>query len=311
MGTWVNPDLQNIFLEEYVKSWRSSKSTVSGKTLATYASQLKNHILPRFGDKKLTAITTSEIRIWVSALEREEVGPTTIRQSYRLLHQILESAVVDELLMRNPAVGVRLPKKAKSKSSALTAQQVNALAIEAGKYGILIRFLASTGLRINEALALRVEDIDLTDSVVHVERTWTSTESGKRILGQTKTGEVRDVPLTRDLRVELGLHLDDKDPADWVFQGHGGESLDYGYFRRAYFQPAVKKLELVNVTIHSLRHTAASLLVSLGTPILDVSRVLGHASAKMTLDIYGHSYADNAAAWVDRLGDLYAESENE
>lgn len=311
MGTWVNPDQQNVTFGEYVTSWRTSKTSISGKTLATYASLLKNHILPTLEEQKLTGISTSDIRSWVSDLERARVGATTIRQSYRLLHQILESAVVDELLMRNPAIGVRLPKKSKSKSSALTAQQVNDLAKECGKYGLLISFLASTGLRVNEALALRVEDVDLVFGAVHVERTWTSTESGKKILGQPKTREVRDVPLTSDLRVQLGLHLKGKSTSDWVFQGDGGDALDYGYFRRAYFQPSVKKLALGNVTIHSLRHTAASLLVSLGAPILDVSRVLGHASAKMTLDIYGHSYSENAAAWVEKLGELYIQPEAE
>lgn len=63
---------------------------------------------------------------------------------------------------------------------------------------------------------------------------------------------------------------------------------------------------MTNVTIHVLRHTAASLLVSLGTPITDVSAILGHASSKMTLDIYGHSYPSQGSSWMQKLGEHIA-----
>jgi len=300
-GTWVDPDQQDKTLDAYVITWRATKSATSGKTLGTYDSQFKNHIKPTFGNKKLTAITTADIKNWIAGLEQKGVGSTTIRQSYRLLHQILESAMVDELIIRNPAIGVRLPKKTKSKTTALTVQQVKALADECGKYGVLIRFLALTGMRINETLALRVEDIDLTQSVVYVSKTWTATESGKKLLGQTKTREVRDIPLAGDLVAELKASLAGKAAKDWAFQGAGGDALDYGYFRRAHFQPAVERLGLQEVTIHTLRHTCASLLISMQAPITTVSQILGHSSVKMTLDTYGHYYKDDASNWILRL----------
>jgi integrase len=82
-----------------------------------------------------------------------------------------------------------------------------------------------------------------------------------------------------------------------------GQALDYGFFRRRYFKPATEKLGMKNVVIHSLRHTTGSLLASIGTPIPEVSKILGHSSAKMTLDVYGHAYPAQTAAWMDKLGE--------
>jgi len=65
--------------------------------------------------------------------------------------------------------------------------------------------------------------------------------------------------------------------------------------------PAVANLGLTGITIHSLRHTCASLLIKLKAPITTVSYVLGHASAKMTLDTYGHYYEDDTALWINQL----------
>ena len=72
--------------------------------------------------------------------------------------------------------------------------------------------------------------------------------------------------------------------------------------QRVWIQPAVEKLDLKGVTSHSLRHTCASLLISLGTPITTVSYILGHASIKMTLDTYGHYYEDDTSIWMEKLG---------
>ena len=128
------------------------------------------------------------------------------------------------------------------------------------------------------------------------------TESGKKLLGQTKTREVREIPLSGELVAELKTVLAGKSANVWVFQGAGGESLDYGYFRRVIFTPAVDRLCLKDATIDTLRHTCASLLISMQAPITTVSQILGHSSVKMTLDTYGHYYQNESEDWIRRLG---------
>ena len=296
---------------EFVVEWKKGKLDISGKTLGTYNSQLKLYLLPKYGERKLTSITTSDIKKWVSSLVDDGVGPTTIRQSYRLLHQILKSALEDELIGRNPAVGVRLPKIASKPKEGLTAKELCALADECGPHRSLVIFLGAGGLRVNEALALRVEDFDLDARIVKVAHSWTTDEFGKKlrdengefIPGTTKTGEQREVPLDKNTIELFKPLLEGKSGRDWVFVGENGQALDYGFFRRKYFKPATEKLGMKNVVIHSLRHTAGSLLASLGAPIPEISKILGHSSAKMTLDVYGHAYPAQTAAWMDKLGD--------
>ena len=310
-GRPIDPEAARVTFRKYLDSWRKTKIDTSGKTLATYNSQLKLYILPEFGDKKLTGITTSDVRSWVGDLSARSIGATTIRQSYRLLHQILQSALVDELLGRNPAVGIKLPKIVTKKKLGLTREQLLALADACGDQRSLVLFMGICGLRINEALALRVEDFDLENNTVEVKHSWTTDEFGKKLRdedgnfvpGSTKTDEERTIPVPSFVIEALKPNLKSKSASDWVFLGKTGTVLDYGYFRRATFKPAVEKLKLANVTTHTLRHTCASLLISLGTPITTVSYILGHASVKMTLDIYGHYYEDDTATWMSALGD--------
>jgi integrase len=299
-----------VTFEDFVVEWKKGKLDISGKTLGTYKSQLKRYLLPSFSERKLTSITTSDIKKWVAALADGGVGPTTIRQSYRLLHQILQSALEDELIARNPAIGIKLPKIVAKKKLGLTREQLHALANACGKHRPLVLFMGTCGLRINEALALRVQDFDMGNSVVNVKHSWTTDEFGKKprdengefVPGSTKTNEERTVPVPASLLEIIKPLLEGKQDGDWVFVGANGNALDYGYFRRSCLDPAVEKLGLTGVTSHSLRHTCASLLISLGTPITTVSYILGHASIKMTLDTYGHYYEDDTSIWMEKLG---------
>jgi site-specific recombinase XerC len=82
----------------------------SGETLGTYDSQLLLHLVPHFGINPVTGISTAAIRKWVCKLSEQGIGATTIRQSYRLMRQIMESAFIEERISRNPRAGIKLPK---------------------------------------------------------------------------------------------------------------------------------------------------------------------------------------------------------
>ena len=162
-GTWIDPDRIGETLEDYSSMWIKNKVEISGKTTATYVSQLSVHILPTLGASSLTSISNAEVRAWLADLIDTGVGSTTLRQSLRLLRAILEDALEEGLCTHNATRGVSIAKQVKKKAKALTPEQVNALAKECGKYGNLIELLAATGLRINEALALQVGDVDFEE----------------------------------------------------------------------------------------------------------------------------------------------------
>lgn len=305
LGTWVDPNHELLTFEQFATVWRSTKNSISGKTLGTYDSQMRLHLQPHFGEKPLTGITASDIRKWVSKLSVDKVGATTIRQSYRLMRQIMEAAFIEERITRNPCAGIKLPKIVAADKRGLTREELNALAEECGKYGPVILFLGTTGLRVGEALALHISDLDRERGTVNVQRSWTKDVSGRRIMGDsTKTGSSRVVPISPSVLEALEPFIKGKSSEDWLFIGPGGNVMDYDWLRQRVFMPAAEKLGLKGITIHSLRHTCASLLIKLKAPITTVSSILGHASVKMTLDTYGHNYEDDTALWINHLGDF-------
>ena len=312
LGTWVDPSHEILPFNEYARLWRATKSSISGKTLGTYDSQLRLHLSPEFGIKPLTGITSSDIRKWITKLSEDKVGATTIRQSYRLMRQIMEAAFIEERISRNPCMGIKLPKIVAADKRGLTREELNALAEECGTYGPIVLFLGTTGLRIGEALALRVGDFDPTSCTVTVQRSWTKDVTGRRVMGaSTKTGASRVIPISPGVLTSLRPMLESKAAEDWVFVGPRGKVMDYDWLRQRIFMPAVARLGLKGITIHSLRHTCASLLIKLRAPITTVSYVLGHASVKMTLDTYGHYYEDDTAQWINQLGDFVSAAEAE
>lgn len=174
----------------------------------------------------------------------------------------------------------------------------------------LIVFLGTCGLYVNEALVLRVEDFDVEARVVKVAHSLVTDEFGKRLReengvfvpGTTKTGEERAVPFGQNTLDLAKLLLTGKVAKDCVFTEVNGQAVAYGFLLREYFKPATDKLGLKKVVIHSLRRTTGSLLASLGAPTPEVSKILGHSSVKMTLDVYGHAYLAQTAAWMDKFG---------
>jgi integrase len=94
----------------------------------------------------------------------------------------------------------------------------------------------------------------------------------------------------------------------WVFRGDRGDVLNDGWFRKQIFGPAVKKLGLDGVTVHNLRHTAASQLIASGTPITTVSRILGHTNIVQTLNTYGHYFQQDVETSIANLNAKYLEA---
>jgi integrase len=157
-------------------------------------------------------------------------------------------------------------------------------------YAPLIQLLALTGLRVSEALALRWGDVDLLEGLLSVRHSLG--RDGALGEPKTKAGE-RDVPLRPGL-VDLLLQLKPLKASDedFVFAGKSGKPLGYWNVRNRGFQKAVEKagLDGNDLTIHDLRHAAASLYIASGLTPVDVAAVLGHANASITLKVYAHLF---------------------
>ena len=300
-GEWIDPDLSKINFREWSAMWLKAKNDIAPSTMRNYISRLEIHLLPSFGQYRLTQLTNNQIGQWVANEHKAGTGAVTLKQCMGLMKLILNSAIADGRLTRNAAQGIKLPRAMKAEKRALTFQELRALANECGEYQTLTLFAGMTGMRWGELSALIGSDVNLLKKTVKVNKGYSEGLHGEMILGGTKTHQVREIPLSQELipLVEQQLQKGGADIA--LFHGSCGKPLQYQNFMSRVFKPAVKRAGLEGVSFHCLRHTAASLLIHSGAPVTTVAGILGHASTQMTLDVYGHWYQNDANTWMDKI----------
>ena len=242
-----------------------------------------------------------------------------VRKFHRVLSLILDMAVKDGRLARNVANGVNLPRPVKEEQHYLTHAQVEALAAECGQpsqvskhrrldertnetYRLVVLFLAYTGVRFGELAALRVGRLDLARRRASIVQSVTVVQGQGLVWGTPKTHERRDVPIPRFLVDDLAAHVAGKTPGDLVFTGvRGGGPLRATIFRRGGFDVAARAIGLPGLHPHELRHTAASLAIASGADVKVVQHMLGHSSATMTMDTYGHLFHNRLDEVADAM----------
>ena len=192
----------------------------------------------------------------------------------------------------NPAAGVSLPRVREVEKRFLTHRQVHELAEACREeYRLVVLFLAYTGLRWGEMAALRVNRLDLLRRRALVAESVTPVK-GVMTFGPTKGHEHREVPLPRFLLDDLARQVAGRAAGDLVFSGERGAVMRSQTFQRARLTEAATTVGLPGFHPHALRHTAASLAIASGADIKVVQQMLGHKSATMTLDQYGHLFGD-------------------
>ncbi|MEX1079818.1 MAG: tyrosine-type recombinase/integrase [Homoserinimonas sp.] len=254
------------------------------------------HVEPVWGDKPVGEIRHSAVQAWVTGLSG---SATTVLRSYGVLASILDVAVRDRRIHSNPARGVNLPRKTGKARVYLTHEQVELLASHAGDKGTLVRFLAYTGLRWGEAVGLRVSHLDALRLRVNIRENAVMV-GGQIVVGTPKSHEARSVPYPKFLSLPLAELCEGKGRDDILF-GDGVSYMRPPDARRGWWVAALRNAQLEDdtfpkVTRHDLRHTAASLAVSAGANVKAVQRMLGHASAAMTLDVYADLFDDDLDA---------------
>ncbi len=230
----------------------------------------------------------------------------TVHKNYTVLHQVLAQAVTDGRLTVNTAAELELPTIEETEKRYLTAGQIRGLADAAGEHGALVLLLGFTGLRFGEAAALTVADIDLLHGRVRVHRSVTAVD-GKMVYSAPKSHQARTVPLPQFLIDALREHLADSDPAALAFPDSRGGPMRLSNVRRRWWGRAVADSGApAGLCPHELRHSAASMAISAGASIKVVQKMLGHKSATLTLDRYGHLYQDDLQNVADRLDSMHA-----
>lgn len=316
-GSYVDPNRSRIATGEVAEQWLAGKLNLKPTTRARYENALTVHVLPRWASTPLASIEHGAIQSWLAQLTAAGQSGASVRKIHGVLSAILDLAVRDKRIPANPANGVNLPRVNSRPRRYLTAEQVEWLAVEASRppqkrqaseqaepyraFGLAIFVLAYCGLRWSELAALRVDHVDLLRARLSISEAVTEVNGGVLAWGAPKSYEARSVPLPRFLVTELASHLATRSGRDLVFTTVNGDVLRNRNARRSWFDRAATAIGEEGLTPHELRHTAASLAVSSGANVKAVQRMLGHASAAMTLDIYADLFDSDLDAVADRL----------
>jgi len=298
--TWTAPERGRVTVASWAEQWLAAQTGVKPSTHYRYGSILRTHIIPAWGQHRLSDVSHADVAAWVARLRAHGSAPATVRQIHRVFSLLLSLAVRDGRIPRNPADRVPLPRVTRGEPRFLTRDEVERLADAAGADSDSVRLLAYTGLRFGEMAGIRVRRVDFLRRRLTIAEAVTEV-AGRIAYGTPKTHQQRTVPLPADLVEPLARRCEGKTPDDLLMTAPGGSVLRLRNWRRSVFDPAVKAAGLTDVTPHDLRHTAASLAVASGAHVKLVQRMLGHASAAMTLDVYAALFDDDLGALAERM----------
>lgn len=301
-GTFVDPADSRPSVAVLGAEWMRHQSHLKPSSYRPVESAWRLHVEPVWGARSIGGIRHSDVQAWVTKLTGSH-SPTTVIRAYGVLAGILDTAVKDRRLATNPARGVNLPRKTSKRKIYLTHSQVALLAEQAGTNGTLVEVLAYCGLRWGEATALRIRDVDFEQRRFNVHENAVMVNNTIYV-GTPKTHVSRSVPYPKFLDAEVRRNAY-ASPGRLLF-GDGHDHMRLPNSRDGWFAASVKRAQKVDptfprVTPHDLRHTAASLAVSAGANVKAVQRMLGHASAAMTLDVYSDLFDDDLNAVSDAL----------
>lgn len=237
--------------------------------------------------KRLNAVTPTLLEDAQRELMAEGLAPQTVVHYMKFLRHILNKAVRDGKLEKNPFAQVKLPKVASGKTRFLSHEEERALIEKIGTpYGSWLRLSVLTGLRLGEQFGLKWADVDL--------------ERGLVTLPHTKAGHVQYVHLNEEAKVIL-RGFDSWQRSTWVFPSENlATKLDQRNFYTRVFVPAVQALKLEGVTWHTLRHTFASRLAMSGQAESTIAALLRHSTTGLVRR-YAHLSPTHLKAAVETV----------
>jgi len=307
-GTWTDPKLAGETFGVIAERWYATKATRAPKTVAGYRSLLDTIVLPQWKEVPLRDMHYDELQVWISGLsangsvrfDGEGLSASRVRQTHQLVGAVLKFAVKAKHLPANPAEGMELPRLPEVEQRYITHRQLHRLAIASGRFRTLILVLGYCGLRFGEAAALKIANIDLEARRIRVSRSVTAVRGQGLVEGPTKNHTARTVPIPKFLVPLLKTEIGDRAGTELLFPSHKGGWLTLGEIHWV-FDPATVAVDEEGLRLQDLRHTCASLSISAGANVKVLQRLLGHKTATLTLDRYGHLFPDDLDTVADAL----------
>lgn len=297
-GVWVSPQAAKVTVGEWCDRWLDGYGTRKPRTVR----QAEVHIAKiktAFASRRLDSIRPSDVKSWTVKLQAEGLADSYVYVIHARLAQVLSDAVHDGVLVRSPVSRRTSPKAGKPRPYVASTEHVWALHDALGeRYRAGLLLAAFAGLRLAEVCGLRVSDVDFMRGIV--------SPAVQYPADQLKTEISRTpVPIPESLALTLSAHVAAYSADGWLLTNEWGRQLGPWQLQRA-FRAARGQVEGLpaGFRFHDLRHYYASLLIASGADIKVVQTRMRHASAKTTLDTYGHLWPDSddsTRAAVDKV----------
>lgn len=294
-----------VLVRELRDEWFDSQVQWSPKNLHENHQTWDNYIIPKFGDTLLEDLGRADLRAWVAGM-RQKLSARTIDTYFGRFAAFLAWCVDEKLIPSTPAHGVELPKGKKRPNLYLTVDEYHHLRAHIHEhYRDATDLAVTTGMRPGELWELRAGDIDVQRRRIHITRS-SGEVNGKLVTGDTKTEEARSIPMTATMAGMLQERIKGKRRTDLMFTTVRGQQVRQTNFSEQYWTKALKQTDLPQeLRFYDLRHTAASWAIRSGASVKAVQRMLGHATAVITLEVYAHLFDDELDSVADKIGEMF------
>lgn len=307
---------------QYAQHYLESYAAINTKktTWRGYQSLLAKHILPAWGQRRLSDIKRADVKKLIRQKQNQGLRNGTIFNIKNVISAIFSLAVEEEIIPTNPTAKVckylQRPEQ-KKHINVLTREQVSdLLALVQRKYSAdypILMCAARTGMRSGELAGLAWDCVNFEANLIHVRRSYSH-----GLFSSPKNRKSRYIDMSRQLAAVLLAHRsamlskhDGKLPSHLalgetlrlVFARTDGNPADLNTFRRGKFYKFLKQANCPHIRFHDIRHTFASLLLQQGESLHYVKEQMGHASIQTTVDIYGHIVPGSNRRAVNRLDD--------
>lgn len=282
------PDWYNITLEEVFERWKAQAwPELSEKSKEMYAGAWKK--ISPLAARKMREIRTADYQGIIDQLDGKS---RSLKNQVRVLcSQLCKWAQVNEIIPRNYAEGLNIGKSTIKEKEIFTAKERKIIAKAAACDAVarIVMILIYSGMRINELFSIRKADVHLDGQTPHM-------------IGGEKTDAGRDRMIPIALPVLAHVRALMQEPGEYLVSNTQGGKKSYHNFREREYYPLLERLELPKRTLHTTRHTFASMMVEAGARPEDLQKIMGHADYSVTANIYNHANAEQLTKAIRLLG---------